>query len=160
MRCAAMWWIECHAMWHNAMRAKRMRCSPMQTMLCYVIWLGPIWSVWCDVQPDPGWYDAAPTMQAMRSDTIICNAIWYNQYTTMPHNAIQCIRWNAMFCNFLQCNCNMTTGQPCLSLGTLDVLVILFGIRACSLDALVILFSILWHYFVNQWPSNVLLSSA
>ncbi len=38
--------------------------------------------------------------------------------------------------------CGVTQGQPWLSQGTLDVLVILFGIRTCILDVLVILFGI------------------
>ena len=37
-------------------------------------------------------------------------------------------------------NCNVTQGQPWLSRGTLDVLVILFEIRKCTLDVFVILF--------------------
>ena len=37
-------------------------------------------------------------------------------------------------------SCGVTQGQTWLSQGTLDVLVILFGIRRCALDALVMLF--------------------
>ena len=42
-------------------------------------------------------------------------------------------------------SCNMTRGQPWLSQGTLDDIVI-FGIRICTLDVLVILFDIIWHH--------------
>ena len=40
--------------------------------------------------------------------------------------------------------CNVTQGQLWLSQGTLDVLVVLFGIRTCTLDVLGILFGIIW----------------
>ena len=45
---------------------------------------------------------------------------------------------------------NVAQGQPCLSQGTLDVLVILFDIRTCTLDALVILFAPILLYSVDE----------
>ena len=49
-------------------------------------------------------------------------------------------------------SCNVTQGQPWLNQGALDLLVILSGIRACTLDILGLLFGIIcliWYYLIH-----------
>ena len=59
---------------------------------------------------------------------------------TMPSHVQATLRHYVLqlFLKPLWSSCGVAEGQPCLSQGTLDVLVIVFGIRTCTLDALVI----------------------